>query len=437
MDEEYSKGEQRKSFATLVKENYVSGITVALVSLPLSTALAIAAGAPPMAGISAGIYGPIMGGIFGGSAYNILGPAGALVNNLNKLSSVNGAAIIPMVAALSGIFSLAVWALRLEKYCTLIPISVLEGFSFGVAITIGFGQFNSALGLKGIVKHPEFADNVKETFSHAGDLDIKEFIPFLIMYLSLMWLLKNLPGRPWIIVIALAGMIYGFLTSMIAPSIRPTLLRDLYPAMLHPSLIDFGYWSEGSKIPTSNVVIGAIQVSFVAVLETLISARIADGKTGTRFQARPEVFGMSLGNILSGVLGGTPCTGVLVRTAVNITAGATHKTSQLINGCVVLAITLVFMPAFVYTPMPCIASILIVSASRLIPFGVMGELLRQDTAEFVILIFTTVICVLVDGAFGLMAGGVISILRTAIKSQTAKTVSSTMDGEFQIVYLSG
>ena len=142
-----------------------------------------------------------------------------------------------------------------------------------------------------------------------------------------MWLLKNLPGRPWIIVIALAGMIYGFLTSLVLPGIRPTLLRDLYPAMLDPSLIDFSYWSDGKDVPTNNIVIGAVQVSFVVVLETLISARIADSKNGTRFQARPEVFGMPLGNILSGVLGGKPCTGVLVRTAVNITAGATHKTS--------------------------------------------------------------------------------------------------------------
>ena len=128
-----------KSLTDLIKENYISGITVALVSLPLSTALAIAGGAPPMAGIAAGIYGPIMGGLLGGSNYNILGPAGALVNNLNKLSTVNGPEIIPMVAAMSGVFMIIAWMLHLEKYCTLIPVAVLEGFSFGVAITIGFG----------------------------------------------------------------------------------------------------------------------------------------------------------------------------------------------------------------------------------------------------------------------------------------------------------
>lgn len=195
-----------------------------------------------MAGISAGIYGPLMGGIFGGSNYNILGPAGALVNNLNKLSTVNGPEIIPYVAALSGIFSLIVWVFHLEKYCCLIPISVMEGFSFGVAISIGFGQFNSALGLKGLTKHPEFYNNVAETFSNIGEFNKAELGPFLCLYFMLLTLMKFFPGRPWIIFIALVGMVYGFLTTHPVSPIKPTLLMDLYPTMLDPSLIDFSYW---------------------------------------------------------------------------------------------------------------------------------------------------------------------------------------------------
>lgn len=92
-----------------------------------------------MAGISASIYGPLMGGLFGGSNYNILGPAGALVGNLCHLSYINGPAIIPMVAIMSGMFSLLVWVFKLDNYCTLIPLSVLEGFSLSVGISIGFG----------------------------------------------------------------------------------------------------------------------------------------------------------------------------------------------------------------------------------------------------------------------------------------------------------
>ena len=116
-----------------------AGITVSLVSIPLSCALAIASGATPMMGLSAAIYGPGVGGLVGGSNYNILGPAGALVNILNRLAMENGREIIPWVAFFAGLISLGVWALKLERYCTLIPNSVLEGFSFGVALTIGLG----------------------------------------------------------------------------------------------------------------------------------------------------------------------------------------------------------------------------------------------------------------------------------------------------------
>ena len=121
----------------LTKENIGSGITVALVAIPLSTALAIASGCTPIMGLSTAIFGPCIQGIIGGSNYNIFGPAGALVNILSGLEKENGVEIIPYVAIVSGILSGIVWALKLEKFCTLIPISVLEGFSLGVAISIG------------------------------------------------------------------------------------------------------------------------------------------------------------------------------------------------------------------------------------------------------------------------------------------------------------
>lgn len=110
-------------------------------------------------------------------------------------------------------------------------------------------------------------------------------------------------------------------------------------------------------------------------------------------------------------MGGTPCTGVLVRTGVNVSSGANDKTSQFLNAVTVLIITLTLLPSFTYIPMPCVASILMVSAFRLIPLTIMKELWKINKAELVILIFTMIICVFKDGALGLMIGGAISILR--------------------------
>ena len=124
--------------------------------------------------------------------------------------------------------------------------------------------------------------------------------------------------------------------------------------------------------------------------------------------------------MVSGVLGGTPCTGVLVRTAVNIASGADHKYSQLINAFWVLLIVAVLIPYFAYIPMAIIASMLITSAFRLLPIDIMKYMWKHDKAEFFILIITGIICIFVDGAMGLMAGSFISLLRHAVNSGTAE-----------------
>lgn len=352
----------------------------------------------------------------GGSNYNILGPAGALVNILLKFSTEWGAEIIPLLAFFSGIIVLAVYLLGLEKYCTVIPLSVLEGFSFGVAITIGCGQLNNALGLKGLKKHPEFYMNVYETLQHSPQLAWHEFATFLCFFLVLFNLLKFKPGKPWIIPVAFVGIIWGFICDKLLTFVRPTLLQDMYPQMLHGAkLVDLSYWSR-TDIPASVILVGSLEVAFVAVLETLISARIADTLTSTRFDQKKEVAGLSVANIVSGFLGGTPATGVLVRTSVNVSSGANDKISQFLNAIVVLFTVLILLPVFTFIPMPVIAAILITSAVRLVPFKVMGDLLKVDKADFFVLIFTTYVCVFVDGAFGLIAGSFVCLLRNAVNS---------------------
>lgn len=258
----------------------------------------MAAGATPMMGLIAGIYGPGVNGIMGGSDYNILGPAGALVNVLKTYSARYGEFIIPWLAIGSGLISFTVYATGMERYATVLPISVLEGFSFAVGLTIGLSQLNYALGLDpvklGMEKHPEFYMNVWESLQNVESSDPIEFVPFLVLFITLMLLSKYLPGRPWIILIAIIGIIYGFVTAKYAnepdpekgTDIKPKLLRELYPTLsTEITLWEFDYWTpKGADkdfgIPISEIIVGSLKVSFVAVLETLISARIADNLTG-------------------------------------------------------------------------------------------------------------------------------------------------------------
>jgi SulP family sulfate permease len=422
----------------LVKENLYSGITVSLVSAVLSPALAMAQGATAMMGLSTGIYGAGIAGVIGGSHYNILGPAGALVNIVSNLANENGKDIIPWVAFVAGAMSLVVYLVKFENYCTMLPSSVLEGFSFGVATTIGLGQLGFALGLPKN-KEKEFYMKVAENFGNIGVTQMKEFLCFLPLFVILMTLSKWKPAVPWIIVIAALGITYGVVMKQAVadPLYTPVLLKDIYPSLAgEVNLGYFGYWSPEKEIPTMNIIVGALKVAFVAVLETLISARIADNKTNTRFDQSQEIFGMSIANMVCGLMGGTPCTGVLIRTNVNIQTGATHKMSQFLNAVFVFLIVVLFMPIFTYIPMACIAAILMTSACRLVPKTIIAELWKVDRFEFWILIITWLICVFKDGAVGLLIGAFLSFLKQSEKTSETQLQLET-DGKFLNVELDG
>jgi len=215
-------------------------------------------------------------------------------------------------------------------------------------------------------------------------------------------------------VIAIVGVIYGAVMKLAIEdqSIAPIILSDIYPDMrTKTQLVDFSYWSPKKAIPFGNIIAGSAKVAFVAVLETLISGRIADNKTNTRFDQRQEIFGMSIANIVSGLLGGTPCTGVLIRTNVNVQTKATHKTSQFINALIVLLIVVFLANVFTYIPMCVIASILVTSSCRLVPMTVMKQLWNAERFDFWILIITWLICVFKDGAMGLLIGMLLSFLK--------------------------
>jgi SulP family sulfate permease len=139
---------------------------------------------------------------------------------------------------------------------------------------------------------------------------------------------------------------------------------------------------------------------------------------------------MSIANVVSGLFGGTPCTGVLIRTNVNIQTKATHKTSQFINAVFVLFVVLLFSPVFVYLPMSVIASILITSSCRLVPKTVMKQLWDCDRFDFWVLIITWLLCVFLDGATGLLIGAFVSFLKLGKLTSDAQMHINNFESEY-------
>ena len=195
-----------------MKSNWQAGITVALVSIPLSVSLALAAGATPQMGIITAVWAGLAAAILGGSSFNIVGPTGALSGILAAYALSHGVETLPLLAILSGVLILIVFVLKLERYIVLIPASVIHGFTLGVALIIGLGQLNSAFGISPKQIHESFIGNLFETFGHIGDFVLASTVFTIAGVVFLHVLSKFLPKFPAAIILTMLGIVLGMLT---------------------------------------------------------------------------------------------------------------------------------------------------------------------------------------------------------------------------------
>ena len=310
-------------FVSELQQNWKSGITVGVVSLPLSIALSIASGAGPIPGVITGIWACLFAALFASNNYNIIGAAGALTTLLATIASVNliGASgsvfILPFLAILVGLVILLVYVLKLDRYLTYIPSSVMYGFAAGVAILIALTQLNDALGLVGLEKHPHFIENMKETVVHLSQVSVSTLGIFIIFLTTLLVWKKYIKKVPGVIPVAILGILFGYAVKHLALPFdvitlgdRYTLDAALYQALDIHSFLAFVQSPSGIML----LVKTAVVVALVAILETLITAKLADKLTKTTSNAQIELRGLGLANIASGLFGGLPATGVFIRT---------------------------------------------------------------------------------------------------------------------------
>jgi SulP family sulfate permease len=351
------------SFYDAVKTNLQAASLVALVSLALSIGLGIASGSTPVAGLRTAIWGGIACGIFGSSPFNIIGPAGALSGMLNTYSTKWGSDILPWIAIISGGFCLIFARLHLTRYCLFMPKSVFEGFTLSVALTIGFKQINYAFGLTGLKPHVEFLDNLWESLSHLNEAQWGSMVLFFPLTIALLLLMKHYPKIPWMVLLPLLSIFFGyFFRDKHSGWYLPTLQTKFgeLPSSI-AALPEIKSLQTLSSSDIGGLILAGLTVAFVSVLETLISAKIAENKTTAEslrndlghFDESQETYALSLGQLLSGICSGMPCTGVFVRTNLNQANAANHTLSQFMNAVFVLVVTAVAMPIFSYAdPLP-------------------------------------------------------------------------------------
>jgi SulP family sulfate permease len=416
-----------KFVATKLKENWKSGITVSLVSVPLSVSLAIAGGATPLMGIITAVWAGLFAAIFGGSNFNIVGPTGALSGLLLVFAINNGVDALSFLAIATGLVVLAIWALKLEKYIVFIPASVLHGFTLGVAFIIGLNQLNFALGLSKLPQHEKFILNVWESLQHISQISVVTFVIFVVGLALLLVLAQKFPKTPWAIVLAVVGIVIGYFSSRGSLPFTLQTLETRY-GDISGSLIHLPHFT--TKLLNMQTLVAVLAVSLIAVLETLISAKIADGMTKTRFHQRKEIFGLAIANIGSGLFGGIPATAALARTSLNVKTQATHKTSAFVSSVFVALIAVVFLAWFKYLPLAVVASILVFVAIRMVSQEHFIHLYKHDKIAFGVSMLVTVITIVQDPTIGILVGAIVALLISANKiseSQAEFTILKSGD----------
>ncbi|CAK0896506.1 unnamed protein product [Prorocentrum cordatum] len=425
-------------------ENWQAALTVAMVSVPLSISLGIAsvAGADPAAptmGVATAFWGGICAGLFGSSDHNIVGPAGALSGMLTTYTiKYNGIGVLPYLSLLSACMILVIYMLNLQRYSLLMPTAVFEGFTLAVALIIGLNQLNMAFDLHPVGpkhQHPNFYENVIESLKILDELSWAPAITFVFLAVLLLSLVKWVPkvkGQPipWTVIIPLLTILLGFLSdSDSLGGIRIPTLKDKYGELkarvVVPPEQSLEFYAQGNYF---GIFTAAFGIAFVAVLETLISAKIAEQKTGWGFDDSRETLGIMICHAVCGAVGAMPPTGVFVRTALNFSLGATHKMSQVINALAVLVISVVAMPVFSYLPQCSVAALLIFASVRMAPVRYMVNLWKTDKGGLGLLVFTCLICVFTDPVYGLILGMVFALLRDASQTALAESRLSLYSG---------
>ncbi len=408
-----------------LSQNWRSGLTVALVSLPLSIALSIASGAGPVPGVITAFWAGMVAAIFGGSEFNIVGPAGALTTILSGFALVYGPENLPFLAILVGLIIFLIYIFRLERYLILVPSSVVYGFATGVAVLIAFGQINDALGLT-VKTSPHFLENLEHQidFLLNNGINVATLVVFLVSFSILLILKKFLPKIPGVVVVAILGIILGLiltnfglteninwfgisgsvqtLDQKFAGKIQASLFNPPNLITFQPILTDF------SK--ASSLLSIAIVTAVIAVLETLITAKLADSMTKTKFNSHKEVLGLSLANLASGIMGGLSATGVFLRAGLNVKSGASHRTSAIIAALTTGFLAMLFLNYFKYIPMAVIAAILMNTAIGLIEIHKFQEFWKEDKKSFIVMIVVATLTVFEDASIGILIGVVLALL---------------------------
>ena len=367
----------------------LAGLTVAMVAIPLSLAIAIASGADPATGLITAIVGGFLISLLGGSRVQIGGPTGAFIVVVFGVIATHGYDGLVLATLMAGVMLVVAGLLRAGSLISYIPEPVINGFTIGIAVIIGTSQLKDALGLTPDRLPAEFIGKVEALWSVRDSFTPAAFAIAIATMLLIVLLRRLFPRFPGLIVAvaATSGLVALFDLPVDTIGSRFGALPASLPM---PHLPEITYARLVELLPSAFVI------AFLAGVESLLSAMVADRMIGSRHRSNAEVLAQGAANIGSALFGGLPATGAIARTATNVRAGGKTPVAGLVHALTILVVMMLAAPLAGYLAMPALAGLLLLTAWNMSEPQHWKAYLGQPRQDVVLLLLTLVLTVLTD-----------------------------------------
>ena len=388
--------------------NIIAGLVVGVVALPLAMAFAIASGVTPQAGIYTAIIAGIFVSLFGGSPVQIAGPTGAFIVLLSSIVVNYGFEGLQIATMMAGIMLILMSVAKLGTVIRFIPAPVIMGFTAGIGVTIWVGQWPYFFGFPQLPYMAHFHEKLWAMIQSLPNSDLPT-LGIAVLSLALLLILPRIP----------------YIKKVPAPIVAMVVATIIQAVYQFPSVLTIGSAFGGipQGLPEFSIpilsfdkiltLIGpAFTIAMLGAIESLLSAVVADGMSGTKHESNTELFGQGLANIFAPLFGGIASTGAIARTATNIRQGGNSPLASIIHAITLCIILLFLAPYAVYIPLASMAAILFVVAYNMSDAPrFVRMLILAPRPDQVILLLTFFLTIFTDLVVAVNVGVVLAVLQ--------------------------
>ncbi|RJE89425.1 SulP family inorganic anion transporter [Paracoccus onubensis] len=373
----------------LFMADLAAGISVAMVALPLSLAIAIASGADPATGLVTAIVAGFLISLLGGSRVQIGGPTGAFIVVVFAVIADHGYDGLVIATFMAGLILLVAGFLRAGRLIQLVPEPVINGFTIGIAIIIATSQLMDLFGLTVAQVPAEFFGKLKALWAAKAGLSIPALLIGGLTMALIVGLKRAAPRLPGLIIAVAVTSAIVAIFGLPVDTIQ-SRFGDLPRGLPAPAIPSLNMERIGELLPSAFVI------AFLAGVESLLSAMVADRMIAGRHRSNAELIAQGAANLGSALFGGLPATGAIARTATNIRAGGKTPVAGLVHAMTILIVMLIAAPLAGYMAMPALAGLLILTAWNMSEPHRWPEYLHERRSDQFLLVVTLVLTVVAD-----------------------------------------